>query len=129
MKVVQQDPDFEAYLDEYYTRDNYFTVKFKNLSNKTLTIISGSKVINQDYKTFDRSVRLKKKVVIKPGKSATVKFFVKGRTTWYDVSDYTLYYKFSFDGKNWEGHVWDEDSVYKVGKKWYNTYLESDDEE
>ena len=87
-----------------------------------MTITSGIKVVDIDYKAYDRKVRLKKKVKIKPGKTKYVKFYVKGRTTWYKSEDFTIYYKFRYDGKTYEGHAWDEDSVYKYGKGWYDTY-------
>ena len=127
--VKRQDPNFFAELYEYNTRNNYFTVRFKNNAKIPLIIKSGIKVENVDYKTFDRKVRLKKTVTIKPGKYAYVKFYVRGRHTWPDYSDYTLFYKFQFDGGTYEGHVWDEDSSYKEGKKWYTTYWTSYEDE
>ena len=75
------------------------------------------------YKSYDRNLKFKKgsSVTIKPYKSVTVRFYVKGRVTWYDYSRYTLQYKFKFDGKTYTGRVWDEDSVYK-NKSWQDTY-------
>ena len=126
IKVVRQNPNFFANLIEYNTRHNYFTVKFKNISNKTLTITSGTKVEEDHYKSFDRKLRLKKKVKIKPGQTTFVKFYVKGRTTWYKVSDYTLFYKFSFDGKTYTGRTWQGESSYKKGKSWYDTFWDEE---
>ena len=126
VRVVRAWPNFGAYLYDYNTRSNVFKVKFRNLGPKTVTITSGIKVKDIDYKTFDRKIRLKKKVKIKPGKTKYVKFYVKGRPTWYDYEDFTLYYKFKCDGKTYEGHVWDEDSVFKKGKSWYSTYWDED---
>ncbi len=126
VKVVRQEPNFYANLVDYNTRNNYFTVKFKNVSNKTLTITSGTKVEEDDYKSFDRKIRLKKKVKIKPNQTQYVKFYVKGRTTWYDVSDFTLFYKFSFDGKTYVGRTWDGNTSYKTGKSWYNTFWDEE---
>ena len=127
VKVVRALPDFGAYLYDYNTRSNVFKVKFRNLGPKTVTITSGIKVKDVDYKVFDRKVKLKKKVKIKPGKTKYVKFYVVGKSTWYDYEDFTLYYKFKYDGKTYEGHVWDEDSVFKWGKKgWYSTYDDED---
>ena len=122
VKIIYQDPNFYAELKEYNTRDNYFTVRFKNNSNKTLTLNSGIKVEHVAYKSFDRTVRLPKTVTIKPGKSATVRFYVRGSVSWYQVSRYTLMYNFSFDGKKYEGHVWNNNSVFKKGNSWYYTY-------
>lgn len=123
ISVVRQHPDFGAFLYDYDTRNNVFTVKFKNKSNKTLTINSGTfKVEDIDYKSFDRKIKLKKTYKIKPNKTKYIRFKVIGRTTWYDYRDFTLHYKFTFDGKKYIGHVWNEDSVYKCGKYWYATY-------
>lgn len=121
IKVTPGDPDFSAYLTDYYTRNNYFTAKIKNYGTSNLTIIRQGKVINVDYKSFDRKLKSMKSVTIRPGQTKTVKFYLKGSTTWYDVADYTLYAKIKYQGKTYEWHVWDEDSVYKVGKYWYDT--------
>ena len=120
------DPNFGAVLYDYDTRDNYFTVRFKNKGKKTLYIVSGNKVEDVDYKSFDRKVSLKKKMAIKPGQTRYVHFRVRGRNTWYNYEDFTLCYKFMYDGKIYEGHTWDEDSVYKKGKSWYGTYWDED---
>lgn len=120
------DPNFGAVLYDYDTRGNYFTVRFKNKGKKTLYIVSGNKVEDVDYKSFDRKVSLGKKVAIKPGQTRYVHFRVRGRNTWYNYEDFTLCYKFMYDGKTYEGHTWDEDSVYKKGKSWYGTYWDED---
>lgn len=123
--VKKTDPNFYACLYDYSTRYNYFTVKFKNAGKTSVTIKKGIKVIDIDYKSYDRNVYMKKSVTIKPGKTKYIRFYVKGSTTWYNYRDFTLYYKFVFDHKEYEGHVWDEDSVYKKGKSWYATYWNS----
>ena len=115
-------PSFDAVVYDYNTRDNYFVVKFKNRGAKPLTIVSGDKVEEIHYKTFDRSIYLKKKVVIPARKAATVRFYVRGDVTWYDYTDYTLCYNVLYDGKKYPAHVWYKDSVIKVGSKWYNSY-------
>ena len=120
------DPNFGAVLYDYNTRDNYFVVRIKNKGRKNLYITSGNKVEDVDYKSFDRKISLKKKVTIKPGQTKYVHFRVKGRNTWYDYEDFTLCYKFTYDGKSYEGHTWDEDSVYKKGKSWYGTYWDEE---
>ena len=120
------EPNFGAVLYDYNTRGNYFTVRFKNKGKKTLYIVSGNKVEDVDYKSFDRKVSLGKKVVIKPGQTKYIHFRVRGRNTWYNYEDFTLCYKFMYDGKTYEGHTWDEDSVYKKGKSWYGTYWDED---
>lgn len=126
VEVIAREPDFRAVLADYYTRNNYFEVVYQNTSTKNLMITSGIKVENVDYKSYDRQIRLKKTVTIKPGKKAKVRFYVKGSNTWYDYSDFTVFYKFKFDGITYEGHVWDEDSVFRKGKKWYSTYMDED---
>ena len=45
-----------------------------------------------------------KTIVVKPGKTAIIKFYVQGDLTWYDHSEYSLFYTFSYDGKLLEGY-------------------------
>lgn len=118
--------NFGAELYDYNTRNNYFVVKYKNKGNYSVYITSGIKVIDVDYKNYDRKVRLTKTVKIKPGQTKYVRFYVIGKNTWWDYEDFTLYYKFRYDGKTYEGHVWDEDSVFKRNKAWYATYWDDD---
>ena len=96
------------------------------MGNKTLTILSGKKVLQDDYKKYDRNVRLKKKVQIKPGKTKKVRFYVNGGTTLPDVDSFSLLYKFKYDGKTYEGRVSTEDSYYKNGKKWKDSYFDAE---
>ena len=127
VKVVRAKPNFGAVLYDYNTRSNKFVVKVKNWGTKTLYIKKGTgKVEDVDYKSFDRKVKLYKTVKIKPKSSKTLYFKVQGRTTWYDYSDFTLFYKFTYDGKNYTWHVWDEDSVMKTSNGWYSTYWDED---
>ena len=127
VKVVRAKPNFGAVLYDYNTRRNKFVVKVKNWGTKTLYIKKGTgKVEDVDYKSFDRKVKLYKTVKIKPKSSKTLYFKVQGRTTWYDYSDFTLFYKFTYDGKNYTWHVWDEDSVMKTSNGWYSTYWDED---
>ena len=126
VSVVYENPNFSAYLTAYYTRDNYFVAKFWNKSNKPLTIYSGNKVEEHHYKTYDRSIRLSKPYTIQPNKTATLKFFVNGSTTWYDYRDFTLRYYFIFDGKKYDAWVSSSGSCFKNGSKWYNTYWDDE---
>lgn len=124
-KVVVKpgDPNFQAELYDYKTRDNYFVVKVKNNSSNSVTILrSGGKVEDVDYKSFDRKLKSSKSITVKPGKTKYIRFYVSGRTTWYKYSDFTLFAKFKYEGVTYTWHVWDEDSVYKRGKHWYSTY-------
>lgn len=126
VNVVYREPDFGAYLHSYNTRGNYFVVKYSNEGSRPITITAGNKVLNENYKTYDRKVTLKKAVTIKPGEIKVVKFFVNGTTTWPDRDDFTLYYKFKYDGKVWDARTWDSDSQYKRGGSWQDTYWDED---
>ena len=107
-------------------QDDYFVVKIRNKGKKTLYITSGIKAQDCDYKHWDRTVYLKKQVTIKPNTTKYVRFYVSGSPAWYDYTDYTIFYKFRYDGKTYEGHVWDEDSVFKKNGSWYSTYWDED---
>ncbi|MBR3126037.1 MAG: hypothetical protein IKF42_11545 [Mogibacterium sp.] len=127
--VKPQTPNVLAYLYDYNTRDNYFIVKVKNIGDRTVTVIrSGGKVENYKYKNFDRSFKSSSSVQIKPGKTRYVRFNCKGSTTWDDYTQYTVFAKMKVEGKTYQWHVWDSDSVIKIGKKWYGSYW-SDNEE
>lgn len=127
--VKPGDPNFVAVLYDYNTRDNYFVVRIRNLSSHKLTIIrKGAEVRDVDYKTYDRSVSSTSDIVIDPGKTKKVKFYLNGNTTWYDYTDFTLYAKFKYEGVTYPWHVWDTDSVYKRNKSWYSTYWYDSDQ-
>lgn len=131
VKVSYRRPDFGASLLGYNTRNNYFAVKFKNWGNRSLYIIPGdNKVEHYAYKTFDRYLRMSngKTIVVKPGKTAIIKFYVQGDLTWYDHSEYSLFYTFSYDGKKYKGRTQCVGSAYKHGKKWKNTYSTSNED-
>lgn len=125
--VTRPDPNFQAELMTYNTRNNYFTVKFINKGIGTLTILpTDAKACDYDYKSYDRNLYLKnwKSIKIKPGKSKTVYFRVNGSITWPDVRDFWINYKFSYYGKSYKARAYYEaiDSEFKEGKKWYTTY-------
>ena len=87
---------------EYFTRENYFEVKIKNNSYKTLTILpTGSKAYDCDYKKYDRNLRTGKykNIKIKPGKSKYVKLYVIGSTTWPVAQDFTIKVRIKYKGK------------------------------
>ena len=119
---------FYAALDDYRTRSNCFIVKIRNNSTKNLYITSGVKVINDRYKAFDRKIYLKKSVKLKPYKTKYVKFYVKGSNTDNNTDEFTLKYKFKFNGKNHIGRVRWCKSDYKVGGKWKYTYPTNEDD-
>lgn len=126
INVVRQNPNFFAAVSQYNTRNNYFNVRIRNRSNKPLKIISGMRVEHVAYTAYDRTVSLPNVVTIKPNSSANVRFYVNGGLTWYDHTRYTLYYKFMFDDVIYEGHVWDKNSVFGYGSKWYHTYFDDE---
>ena len=131
MNVVYRNPNFGAVVTGYNTRNNYFTVKFRNLEKRPVIIRPyNAKVEHVAYKTYDRYLYLpnNKSIYIRPGKNVYVRFYVRGKVTWYDYSRYTLCYKFTYDGKTYDGHVWDEDSVFKRGKNWYYTFWQSSED-
>lgn len=126
VKVTYLDPNFYSELTSYNTRSNCFKVRIKNKGKKTITVYSKDAYSqDDDYKSFDRKLKLTKgnsKVTIKPGKSKTVSFKVKGRTTWPDVEDHTVFYKFKYDGKTYRARAWyGSCGDYKSGKYWYYT--------
>lgn len=128
INVTYLRPDMAALLYEYNTHDNYFVLTIKNNSKKTVTVLGGtSKVVDCDYKEFDRNVRLQKSVTIRPGESKKIKFSVQGTVTWYDHTCFTLYYKFNLDGKTYDAK---SDcfvtSKYKSGSSWTNTYWDKE---
>lgn len=128
VRVIYRDPNFGARLTGYNTRNNYFNVTYHNWGDKPVYINPGNaKVENYDYKSYDRYLRMAggKTIKINPKKTVNIKFYVRGGVTWYDYTRYTLFYRFSYDGRSFEGHVWNEDSSFKKGKKWYTTYWKS----
>ena len=124
VKVVRLDPNFGAVLYDYNSRGKTYTVKFKNNGKKSITILSSNaKALHDDYKSLDRSLKVKK-TVIKPGKTAYIKFRAS-KQPYYDSDEYTIQYKFTYDGATYTGQTWCEESIYKKGKSWYGTYWTS----
>lgn len=126
--VKRTPPDYGSVLYDYNTRNNYFIVKIKNNSHKTMTILRNTtNVKDADYKKFDRKITPLKAYTIKPGELKTVKFKVKGDLTWYDVTDFTLYFNFKLDGKKYNAKTnWNKVTKYKKGSKWVNSYSDYD---
>lgn len=128
--VKRQFPKYEAKITQYNTRDNYFVVSFANSSNKPLTVYSsGARVEDKDYRSYDRYLYLSNSSITIPAKkTVSVKFYVSGGITWYQYRDFTLIYRMSFDGGNYDAKVsyninepgyWK--SIFKRGNKWYYT--------
>lgn len=124
LKVVMCKPDFAATLAQYDKKGNFFVVKYSNYGVKPLKIISKGAACIADKDSYDRHLHLKgnKDIVINPGKSKTVKFYVKGKTTSAKISRYGIMYRFKYAGEERLAGVWCEDSTYRLGKKWKPTY-------
>ena len=127
VNVTAGEPDFYAELTGYYTRDNYFEVKVKNLRESDLTIIrKGARVEDVDYKEYDRNIKKADNVIIKHGETKYIRFYVDGSYTWTDYKDFTLCAKMSFEGITYDWHTWWNDSVYKKNGKWWSTYWDEE---
>lgn len=127
VKVTPGWPDIRACLYDYDRGKNYFIVKLKNCGKKIVEILTkGSKVVDGDKKDT-RKLKAPSKITIKPGKSKTIKFRVIGKKTYYDYSVFTLYAKLKYEGRTYQWHTWDADSVIKVKKSWYSTYWKEND--
>lgn len=128
VKVDRVWPDFGAYYNNYNTRNNYFSVTIKNWGKKSLLVhSSGAKSIDDDYKSYDRNLRLpsNKNIKIKPGKTKTLKFYVKGRNTWYDWTDHTIMFYVTYAHCKYFTKIWYDGeyaSLIKNGKHWYDSY-------
>lgn len=87
---------------DYSTKSNVFTVYVANYSSKPITILSGTaKAVSYSYKTFNRSLYLKKQVTIKPGKTKYVRFKVTGKITWYDPNDFYIQCQCKYNKKKY----------------------------
>ena len=112
-----------ADLINYNTRNNTFTIKVYNISNKKIKIMSsGAMAFDDDYTAYDRKICLaggKSSVTIKPGQTKKVKFKVIGNTTWYNYNDFQIcsYWKWG-NKKYWVSVMPGEDTWVKSGKKW-----------
>lgn len=119
--VQYMNPNFGAVLYSYYSRGKQFTVKFKNNGKKNLTILStDASALHCDYTSLDRKLKVNA-TTIRPGQTKYVKFTAKDQP-WYDWNEYTISYYFKYDGKKYNGHVWDWDSSFKDKGKWWCTY-------
>ena len=119
-EILPPDPDFESSIVSYNTRNNYFSIRFENYGIGDLKISSGAKMINFDYKSYDRSVRCGG-LTIKPGKSKTVKFYVNGSHTYPNEERFRMDFTFSYYGKRYSARAYIGGSEYKKGKKWVDT--------
>lgn len=125
VNVVAGEPDFDARITKYNTRDNYFEVEVSNHRPSAVTIIrKGARVEDNDYKSYDRKIKNASNVTIKSGETKYIRFYVDGNNTWPDYEDFTLFAKFIFEDVTYDWKVWYCESLYwkKPEKKWYTTY-------
>lgn len=114
-----------ALLDSYSTRNNEFDIVITNYSNNSMTILKNDIVAaNSDYRSFDRYLKLKKNVTIKPGKSKVVTFKVEGKVTWWDVDTFTINYWVKYKGKKYRVATDTDASYIYKGKRWKKLYQE-----
>lgn len=126
VNVILRNPNFGAAIKGYYTRDNYFEVRFRNNGDKDLIIYPyGAKAEEEHYKEFDRYLSLDRTYTIKPNSEIRLKFYVNGSTTWYEYGHFKIYYKFKYDEVVHDGWVSCIDSAFKKSDGWYNTYTNS----
>lgn len=128
VNVYRLKPDYIAYIENYDTRNNRFQVRFENNGKRNLYVYSkNAEALDCDYTYYDRSLRLSRGtsyVVIKPGKSKLVNFYVNGSITWFDEDDFTIVYYMKYHGKKYLANA-DSDyseSYYKRSNGWYYTY-------
>ncbi len=89
-------------LDSYNSRSNIYTMRIKNCSYKSIKIkATGAVAVDSDYTNFDRNLKLKKTVSIKPGQEKKVKFKVIGSITWHDVNDFCINYTILYKKKKY----------------------------
>lgn len=130
VKVIRQQPDFYACITDYNRAGNYFKVRIKNNTKKSLIIYSSNaKAIDSDYSSFNRKLRLKnnKNITIKAKKETTIKFYVRGHRTWPNYNDFSILYSVKFDGKTykcntgsfWSEYVGSEKPTYKNAPQYY----------
>lgn len=106
-------------LDSYNTRSNVFVMRFKNCSKKNIKIKArGAVAVDSDYTKFDRNLKLKKNIIIKPGQVKKLKFKVVGNSTWYNVSDFCVNYTVIYKGKEYRMATGDTTTWIRKNKKW-----------
>ena len=124
-----------ADIDDYNTSTNIFEMSVTNLSNKKIVIYSkDAMAYDDDYRTYDRRLRLKNKskVVVKPGQEKVIKFKVIGSPTWWNEEDFQICSYWKWRGKKyWVSVHYDNDDFglevfKKVGRKWKRISVDMD---
>lgn len=109
VKIPHHKPETTMWITEYRTRHNTISVHIENNGKVNLTILSkDAKLIDYDYTSFDRNLCLANgasSIVIKPGKSKTVKFKVIGNTTWPGTDRKKIRIYMNYDGKTYKRYA------------------------
>lgn len=132
--VKAQDPNMWAQLYDYDPTDNYFTVRVKNCGDRNITIIKkGSYIKHNEYSSYDRNVKSGKNVIVKPGKTKYVRFYLNGSSTSENYKKFKLHAIFRYDGKTYKKwKVWYKDSWYRKyesNSTWYGSYWGSNEDD
>lgn len=112
VNVVRYKLDIGCYLKNYSTRNNIITVSLCNFGPAPIKIYaSGSKLIDLDYKKYDRTfknVNGKRCLIIKPciNKYRNLKFKVRGSTTWPGTYHKKIRLKVKCDGKTYTRYAY-----------------------
>lgn len=109
----------ESSLVDYNTRNNTFSVYFRNISNNTITVLKNNAIaVDSDYKSYDRNVKLTNNIKIKPGYSKILKFKVIGSLTWYNYKDFAINYNIKYKGKILRLASMDGEVYLRTSSKW-----------
>ncbi len=120
--------NFMCSIYDYDTRENAFYLALENRSKCKVTILPyGAKIIDYDYKKYDRALRRSKSVKVGFDKEKIVKFKVKGSNTWPGIDRKTMYLYIKHGGKKYKVKCNENRSYYKKGKKWKDTFSHSDE--
>lgn len=125
--VGYERPNFVATIMYYDTRDCYFGVMIQNCECKTLTVYRSGKIENSRYKIYDRKLKSKSTIKIKPGQKKEIRFYHSGSPTMESTFYNYIYAKIKYDGKTYSWRTSEAHSCYKT-KKWKETYIMSYDE-
>ncbi len=108
--IPHHKPSYEAVFYDYRTRSGKVYVWVENKGQAPLYVYSsGSKLIDFDYKCYDRNLKLyggKKYIKIKPGKSKDIVYKIRGGATWPGVDDKKIRMKFKYEGKKYTRYAY-----------------------
>ena len=117
-------PNFTCDVYAYNTRSNTIVLSVINESKHKLTILPyGAKIIDLDFKRYDRRLKRSKSVRLGEDDYKKIKFKVIGRHTWPGTDRKIMYLNVKFCGKKYRVKCDDyKISKYKSGRKWKNTF-------